>query len=623
MDGIMDFVIEKGVLKKYVGKGGDVKIPSEVTTIGNEAFYHCDLLTSVTIPDNVTEIGRYAFWRCDNLTRITLGRGIVRIDYSAFLDCRNLTGVYINDMVAWCNICFYSPYANPLTYAHNLYLNNKAVTELVIPDEIKRINAYTFFGCRTLTSVVIPNSVTMIEQEAFRECVNLQKMMIGKGITDIAERPFNFCEKMSGVYITDIEAWCNINFRDYDSNPLYYAHNLYLNNRLVTELVIPNEVTKIKAFAFYGWEGLSVAIPNDITSIGGKVFKNGGVRRYNKYDNACYLGNADNPYCYLIRARSKTIKTCKIHQDCKIISDFAFEGCNNLTDIAIPDCVTHIGFSAFRNCSKLACIMIDDCNSAYKAMDGVLYSKDSELLILYPQDHSNKSFVIPQEVRSIEDYSFWRCNNLEEISILGKNLRFSNCCKLGNNDRLRKVISYASDAENLNYFKCKRRIVLDLRALPFTVIKANIMKESSMFCYMENCINGIEYSEDVAKKNDAYIKRIRTKLYKNALERSSLMRYMTSKKIFDLQDSLIMLENNIQQKSPESKELLMDYIHYCSMKKTMPLERAMELLEKLTERTSVTVKAYLMDYINSFDEEKRQKYIAKQERKIKKDFSLD
>ena len=83
MSSASDFIIENGILTKYVGTGGDVVIPEGVTSIGNSAFSWCRRLTSVTIPDSVTSI-----------------------DNCAFEGCSNLNAVYISDLAAWCEIKF-------------------------------------------------------------------------------------------------------------------------------------------------------------------------------------------------------------------------------------------------------------------------------------------------------------------------------------------------------------------------------------------------------------------------------------------------------------------------------------------------------------------------------------
>ena len=132
----------------------DVVIPSKikgrtVTSIDDDAFRGCSGLTSITIPDSVASIGEYAFSGCKNLKRVD-----------------------ITDLTAWCKIDFGS---NPLTYAHNLYLNGKLVENLIIPDGITALNK-TFFGCKSLKSITIPDSVTSIDGSAFYGCTGLKNV---------------------------------------------------------------------------------------------------------------------------------------------------------------------------------------------------------------------------------------------------------------------------------------------------------------------------------------------------------------------------------------------------------------------------------------------------------------
>lgn len=147
------------------------------------------------------------------------------------------------------------------------------LTSVIIPGSVTSIGGCAFEDCSRLTSVTIPNSVTRIGNCAFSGCSSLANVTIGSGVTTIGSSAFSRCNRLTGVYINDLSAWCKIEFDSSSSNPLYYAKNLYLNNELVTDLVIPDGVTSIGNYAFQYYRRLtSVTIPDSVTSIGGAAF---------------------------------------------------------------------------------------------------------------------------------------------------------------------------------------------------------------------------------------------------------------------------------------------------------------------------------------------------------------
>ena len=350
-----------------------ITIPNSVTRIGDNAFWGCDALTSVTIGNSVTSIGEGAFDGCSGLTSVTIPNSVTSIGHLAFHYCTGLTSVHISDIAAWCAISFGRYFANPLSYAHNLYLNGELVTDLVIPYSVKSIGAAAFYGCTGLTSVTIPNSVTSIGEDAFYDVPNIVysgyahgspwgarsingyvdgylvysdnaktnllacssaatgDITIPNSVTSIGNSAFAYCFGLTSVHISDIAAWCAISFGDDDANPLSYAHNLYLNGELVTDLVIPNSVTSIGDYAFSGCSGLtSIEIPNSVTSIGDYAF----------FD-------------------CSSLTSVTIPNSVTSIGDEAFLSCSGLTSVTIPNSVTSIGDLAFYSCDGLTSVTIE------------------------------------------------------------------------------------------------------------------------------------------------------------------------------------------------------------------------------------------------------------------------
>ena len=254
----------------------EIEIPSTVTSIPDYAFAYCTNLTSIIIHEGVTSIGWNAFSNCINLASITIPTSMTSISSWAFENCSSITSMFFGSVASWLGIKYGNPQALPNYYSTSkvdLYVNNVLLTEAEIPSSVTSIPRKMFNELGNLTSVVIPEGVTTIGEDAFRNCSSLSTITMPESIAEIGINAFVGCSSLNSVYISDIESWCKIKFSDVFANPFCGAIELYINNELVTEITIPEGVTELGNYVFYGCNNLtSIRIPESVTEIGSCVF---------------------------------------------------------------------------------------------------------------------------------------------------------------------------------------------------------------------------------------------------------------------------------------------------------------------------------------------------------------
>ena len=201
------------------------------------------------------------------------------INYELNAEARQATvikkssGAYSGEVVIPESVKYYGTAYSVTSIGESAFYYCSFLTSVTIPNSVTSIGESAFYKCSRLTSVTIGSGVTSIGDRAFYDCSFFTSVTIPNSVTSIGKYAFYGCSDLTSVHISDIAAWCNIDFESSDSNPLSYAHHLYLNGEEVKDLVIPNSVTSIGSYVFYYCSGLtSVTIPNSVTSIGSLAF---------------------------------------------------------------------------------------------------------------------------------------------------------------------------------------------------------------------------------------------------------------------------------------------------------------------------------------------------------------
>lgn len=260
----------------------------------------------------------------------------------------------------------------------------KSVSKVVIPQmyegkPVTAIGASAFSSCNMLTSITIPASITVMGNDAFNYCGRIVETR----------------------FLGTIADWCAIDFKRQSSSPLSVtksAKKLYIDNSLVTQLVIPSTVTNIGNYAFNKLFNLtSVTISDGVTAIGDSAFE--GCTAL----TSITLPASVTTIGINVFNGCTALKSASLSANLKTIGNNAFYKCSSLESITIPENVTAIGSGAFEGCSALTGHMIIPNNVTkigQSAFEGCV---------------SITNFTIGIKVREISNYVFKGCTGLTSI----------------------------------------------------------------------------------------------------------------------------------------------------------------------------------------------------------------
>ena len=257
-------------------------LPAGITSIGSSAFEGCSRLTSLTLPAGITKIDDFTFSGCSGLTSLTLPAGITEISDYAFYGCSGLTSLTLP-----ASITSIGSYA---------FYGCSGLTSLTLPAGITRIGSWAFQGCSGLTSLTLPAGITWIGYSTFEGCSGLTSLTLPAGISEISDEAFLGCSGLTSLTLTsgitkigdgtfvgcsglkEVRFCINDNLDTYLTKGHPYIGvncgiKYYINDKEITSIEIPSNVTTLGNYVFEGCSGLtSLTLPAGITEIGDGAF---------------------------------------------------------------------------------------------------------------------------------------------------------------------------------------------------------------------------------------------------------------------------------------------------------------------------------------------------------------
>ncbi len=362
--------------------------------------------TAVTIPDTIgskkVSSLNGAFQNCGAITEITISEGITSIQDHTFEGCSGLTALRIPSSVNHIGVMAFA--------------DCTSLAEITLPESLNGVGSQMFYNCTVLKEITIPKIVRTIQREMFYNCTNLKKATFSTDLNKIDENAFFGCDSLAQVYYEGTqEQWEKVEVSA--GNDAILRAEVHLGDGSIWEKYEKEEEDyeykplgeDTIEITQYNGTGTKVAIP---AQIAGKKVTSIGELAFDSCD---------------------TLIKIKIPDSVETIKGWAFLECENLTEVEIPVSVSFISNEhVFGGCTSLKAIKVADSNPHYLSDDGILYNKKKTTLLCCPSAGKTGVFSVPDSVTEIGYSAFYECSKLTEVilhsgvAVIGERA-FANC----------------------------------------------------------------------------------------------------------------------------------------------------------------------------------------------------
>lgn len=327
-----------------------------------------------------------------------------------------------------------------------LYKYNEEITTVKIPKSVTSIGSSAFEGCTNLKAVDIPSGVTSIGYNAFYRCANLKNIILPSNLTTLGSGAFKECKNLKTITIP--------------SNVTTISSDTFNGCSSLEKVSLPSTITQIASSAFESCTSLqNITIPDGVTQIASSAFKNcTSLQNITIPDGVTTIEATTFFDC---RGLKKIVLPSKL----TFIGYEAFALCKSLEEITLPSTLTKLkDANAFYACDSLKNIFVEEGNTNYTSIDGVLYDKKITRLVAFPS--GKDTLDIPESVSSISSRAFGGCAKLTSVVLP------SNITSLGEAtfaDSSIENIEFSPNISSLGYYLFQGSNRLESIVIPSTI----------------------------------------------------------------------------------------------------------------------------------------------------------
>lgn len=313
----------------------------------------------------------------------------------------------------------------------NAFKENYDLSSVTLPETLKTIGTSAFELCVGIEKITLPESLEVIDNTAFANCRGLEEINIPKNVKTIGICAFTGCTSLESITVSE----GNPNYSSDDRGALF--------DKAKTELIqyplgsdrktydIPKSVKTIGGYAFEKTQKLETLTAESVETVKGYAFQGSSIKEATFGNSLTIIDN--------FAFNESRLNVITIGNNVKGIGNSSFSWCTSLKGISLPETLETIGTSAFYMCTSITKFEVNENNPVFSADEkGVLFDKQKQILLYYPNSNEAEEYIIPStvttiaarafsptlslkkvtlpdSVETIEEYAFAQCSNLKDV----------------------------------------------------------------------------------------------------------------------------------------------------------------------------------------------------------------